>query len=273
MHTFGAMKLWAISDLHLDFAENRRVLARLPAHPEDWLALAGDVSHRLEHLELCLKTLRPRFRGVVWVPGNHDLWTETVGGEELRGEAKYLRQVELCRAHGVHTPEDPYPELEVGGRRHLLVPLHLLYDYSFRPPEVPLDGAVAWAVERGILCADEHYLHPDPYPSRQAWCEARCAAAERRLARLDPHLPLLLVSHFPLRRDLVQINIPRFAIWCGTTRTEQWHRRFNVVKVVSGHLHVPSRRTVDGVEFCEVSLGYPKQWRLWPLRRGLKRVL
>ncbi len=71
----------------------------------------------------------------------------------------------------------------------------------------------------------------------------------------------MLISHFPLREDLIRMRIPRFRIWCGTTITEQWHTRFNVAVVVTGHLHVPRTVERDGVRFEEVSLGYPRQWR------------
>jgi hypothetical protein len=74
-------------------------------------------------------------------------------------------------------------------------------------------------------------------------------------------VPLILVNHFPLRRELAVLpRIPRFAVWCGTRLTEQWHRRFNVEAVIYGHLHLRSSRTIDGVRFEEVSLGYPRQW-------------
>ena len=106
------------------------------------------------------------------------------------------------------------------------MPTFLLYDYSFRPADVPLERAVAWAAETGVRCADEDLLAPDPYPSRDAWCHARVAETEARLRRLPPD-PLIVANHFPLRRDhAVLPRIPRFSIWCGTRATEEWHRRF-----------------------------------------------
>src|SRR5689334_24518215 len=49
-----------------------------------------------------------------------------------------------------------------------------LYDYSFRPDDVAAEDAVAWAAETDVVCTDEVLLHADPYPSRAAWCAARC---------------------------------------------------------------------------------------------------
>jgi 3',5'-cyclic AMP phosphodiesterase CpdA len=229
------------------------------------LLIAGDVGHRPSDLVFALQELSTRFAQLVWVPGNHDLWTtkheETGGDLELRGEQKYLHLVSICREHGALTPEDPFPEVRCGGTRVVVAPLFTLYDYSFRPDDVPLEQAVPWAMESRVLCTDEQYLDPDPFPSRVAWCNARCDATEARLAAVPEGLPLVLVNHFPLRRDLIRIRIPRFSIWCGTRRTEDWHTRFDVALVVSGHLHVPRTSSRDGVRFEEVSLGYPSQWQ------------
>jgi hypothetical protein len=106
-------------------------------------------------------------------------------------------------------------------------------------------------------------LLPDPYPTKEAWCDALVTRAERKLAdAVAEGLPLVLVNHWPLRQDLVTIpRIPRFSIWCGTKRTEDWHKRFNANVVVTGHLHVRRTNLIDGVRFEECSLGYPRQWQ------------
>jgi 3',5'-cyclic AMP phosphodiesterase CpdA len=256
------MKLFAISDIHLGYEVNRRALLELPPQPEDWLILAGDVGETTDHLEFALRTLRPRFRQLLWVPGNHDLWSLPGARPVARGEALYRQLVDICRSHGTLTPEDPYVVWEGDGPRSLIAPLFLLYDYSFRPPEVERERAVAWAVESGILAADENFLHPDPYPTRDAWCEARCRLTESRLESRAADMPVVLINHFPLRQDLVRLPaIPRFSLWCGTRRTENWHRQFGASVVVSGHLHIRATDYRDGVRFEEVSLGYPHQWK------------
>lgn len=256
------MKLYAISDLHLRHEINRRQLETLAARPEDWLILGGDIGETFEHLEFALRTLTPRFRQVVWVPGNHELWTLASDQPALRGEARYQHLVTLCRSYGVLTPEDPYPRWPGEGPERYLAPLFLLYDYTFRPEHVPVEKAIEWAVESGVLCTDEAVLYPEPYPSRAAWCAARCEVTEQRLAELPPEASTILINHFPLRYEHVRLpRIPRFSIWCGTRRTEDWHLRFRAEVVVSGHLHMPATLWRDGVRFEEVSLGYPKQWQ------------
>lgn len=255
------MKLWAISDLHVGYDDNRRAVQTLPAFPEDWLIIAGDTGETPAHLDFVLRTLRPRFAQVVWTPGNHDLWTPTTWTPAQRGVAHYERLVALCRRHGVLTPEDPFAKWPGDGPTRAVVPVFTLFDYSFRPAAVPREDAVQWAADTGVRSADEDLLASDPFASRDAWCHARVAATEQRLASLPDDARLIIANHFPLRRDLAVLpRVPRFSIWCGTTKTEDWHRRFNVEAVVYGHLHLRASKQVDGVRFEEVSLGYPRQW-------------
>jgi 3',5'-cyclic AMP phosphodiesterase CpdA len=256
-----ALKLWAISDLHVGYEENRRAVQALPAHPDDWLMLAGDTGETPAHLDFVLRTLTPRFAQLVWTPGNHDLWTPANWTPAQRGVPHYERLVALCQKYGVLTPEDPYAKWPGDGPTRAIVPAFTLFDYSFRPESVARDSAIAWAAQSGVRSADEDLLASHPYPTRDDWCAARVEATEQRLASLPRDARLIVIDHFPLRRELAVLpRIPRFSIWCGTTKTEDWHRRFNIEAVVYGHLHMRSSKEIDGVRFEEVSLGYPKQW-------------
>ncbi len=111
-----------------------------------------------------------------------------------------------------------------GGRR----PLFLLYDYTFLPPGCTTkEEGLEYAHGTGVVCTDEHLLHPDPYPSREEWCRARVAETERRLAELPDGLPLIPVTHWPLHRHPTEVLwYPEFAMWCGTVLTDDWHRRY-----------------------------------------------
>lgn len=253
-------RLWALSDVHLRYPPNREALARVEAHPGDWLILAGDIGEEFEHLTYAIDTLAPKFERLLWVPGNHELWTRPSKANEPKGVARYDAFVALCRERGVLTPEDEYVRWPDDASL-VLAPLFLLYDYSFVPEGISPENAVAWAAEEGIVCTDEALLAPEPYPSRAAWCAARCEATEQRLRAIPEGCRTVLINHFPLREDLIFIpRVPRFVPWCGTKRTEDWHQRFRAEVVVSGHLHVRSTKWRDGVRFEEVSLGYPGQF-------------
>jgi hypothetical protein len=259
------MQLLALSDVHVEHEVNRRGLLALTPRPDDWLILAGDVSDSLEGLAWTLDALSPKFARLLWVPGNHELWSGGADGSQgPRGVERYTALVNVCRAHGVLTPEDEYVEwpLRVDSRAVRIALLFTLYDYTFAPDDhTGHQRALAWAREQGIYAMDERRLHSDPYPSRQAWCAARVAEAELRLQDAAAQHALVLVNHWPLRHDLVRLGrVPRYSPWCGTRASEDWHVRFGALACVHGHLHVRASDVRDGVRCEEVSLGYPAHW-------------
>ena len=232
---------------------------------DDWLIVCGDVSELSADLEWALGVLRERFAKLVWVPGNHDLWSTPADPLQLRGEARYRHLVALCRRLDVLTPRTPTPS----GRGRAGPPRWRPSSCSTTTPSEatwppPRQQALARAHAAGVVCSDELVLHPDPYPSREAWCGARVRESEARLTACAPGLPTVLVNHFPLTRHPTRmLRHPEFAQWCGTVRTADWHVRFGAKAVVYGHLHIPRVTWCDGVRFTEVSLGYPREWRRW----------
>ena len=252
--------LWAISDLHVDRPRNRAAVEALAPRPDDDLLIAGDVADRDHDIAWALDALCARFRRVSWVPGNHELWTRPPA--TARGVARYQELVSLCRARGVATPEDPWNTFDHPDGDVVIALCHLGYDYTFGPEGLDRNQVVAWAADQRIRPRDEAWLHPDPHPDLPSWCHAQVAAAEARRASLPPEQGVVLVNHYCLRAELVRIyKIPRYAPWCGTRLTEDWHRRFPIRVAVSGHLHMRATDWIDGVRFEEVSLGYPRHWR------------
>ncbi|MEU8134753.1 metallophosphoesterase family protein [Streptodolium elevatio] len=279
--------LYAVSDVHTAIPSNFAIVEGIhPRNEGDWLIVAGDVAERPDDIAKTLGLFTDRFAQVLWTPGNHELWSSEpddadaaatgTDPDTLRGEARYRHLVELCRELGVHTPEDPYPVWTGAGGPVTIAPLFVLYDYTFLPPGTTTrEEALAAAYRAGVVCTDEFVLHPDPYPSRQAWCEARVAYTEARLAEAaDPDAPYVLVNHFPTVRTPTDVMwFPEFVQWCGTVHTADWHTRFPTAAVVYGHLHIPRTTWYDGVRFEEVSLGYPRERRDGLRRPVPRRIL
>ncbi|HLU59641.1 MAG TPA: metallophosphoesterase [Pseudonocardia sp.] len=264
-------RLVAVSDLHVRYPDNRAVVESLrPTGDGDWLIVAGDVAERVEDVTWALGLLRERFARVLWVPGNHELWTRGKDPVQLRGVQRYEALVRACRELDVLTPEDPFPVWDGPGGPATVAPLFVLYDYSFLPAGTTTSQeGLAAAYAAGVVCTDEHLLHPDPYPDRAAWCAARIEESQRRLDACDPDLPTVLVNHWPLTRHPTRVlRRPEFALWCGTTRTADWHVRYRAAAVVYGHLHIPRVTWEDGVRFVEASLGYPREWQPRDARNG-----
>jgi predicted phosphodiesterase len=258
------MNLLAISDLHLGRPANRKALDSIQRRPKDWLILAGDIGETEAELADAFALLRRRFARVIWTPGNHELWTtdDAPGSSQAtRGEERYAALIALARSFGVTTPEDPYPIWPGSNRRIVVAPLFILYDYSFRPPDVTGAEVVSWAAAEGIMSADETLLNSAPYSDLPAWCAARVAKTAARLEALPRGYSTVLVNHYPLEQAHALLpRMPRFAPWCGTRLTAGWHSRFRAVAVIYGHLHARRKFEQDSVQFHEVSLGYPEQW-------------
>lgn len=267
-------KLWAISDLHVAHRGNENIIDQLrPNEPGDWLIVAGDVAERTDDIVDTLRRLKARFDTVIWVPGNHELYTTAKDPLQIFGVARYDYLVQACRDIGVVTPEDRYPLFDPGDGAEpvRVVPMFLLYDYTFRPEGTTTAlQALAVAREANVVATDEFLLSPEPFGTRDAWSRARIEATRERLEAIDPAERTVLINHWPLRREPCDaLMYPEFALWCGSELTDDWHTRFNAAACVYGHLHIPRTTWYDGVRFEEVSVGYPREWQ----RRGLPHPL
>jgi Calcineurin-like phosphoesterase len=128
------MRLLAISDLHIAYQENRAYAESLAAaDPDDWLIVAGDVGEVFADVGFVLASLANRFARVIWVPGNHELWTLPSDPVAVRGVARYEALVKVCRRFGILTPEDEFPVWRGPGGPVTVAPLFTLYDYSPAP--------------------------------------------------------------------------------------------------------------------------------------------
>jgi predicted phosphodiesterase len=267
--------LFAISDLHLNYRANRDIAEALhPETPDDWLAVAGDVSHDANHLVDFLALMRSRFANVLWAPGNHDLWRR--GDDPLCGVARYRHMVDRCREINVLTPEDPYPIWPDAEGDIVVAPLFVLYDYTLRPDGATKHDAMARAATARVVCTDETFLAPDPHPNRESWCAERLRITRARLDAIPPSSRTVLIAHWPLHPGPVgRLRHPEFSLWCGTKETGDWHTRYRCAVAVYGHLHIPISEEYDGVRHEEVSLGYPRERaeRTRPVPYGLRKIL
>lgn len=259
--------LWAVSDLHIRAPGNREIFDTFvhPADPGDWLVVAGDIAEDLATVREVLRECNRRFHTVIFSPGNHELYSQQ--SDELKGRRKYEALVDMCRDIGTVTPEDAYQTF--AGRT--IVPMFLLYDHSWRSPELTRDEALEAARARGIVLTDAVAI--EPFADVAMWCRERLAYTVRRLAAVEG--PTVLVNHWPLVKEATdQLRYPDIAMWSGTRHTQSWPQRYKAEQVIYGHLHIPTRIEVQGVTHTEVSLGYPREWqatlpvrvdnKLWP---------
>lgn len=240
------MRIFAISDLHLDYAANREWLQQLPLHEynDDVLILAGDVSDRLILLDEAFKTLVRRFATVLFVPGNHDLWTtrERVHNSFEKLDALFAAAAE----HGVRT--DMFRDGNLA-----IVPLLGWYDYSFGPADDYLKAA--WADYRACqwpgyddIALTRFFTERNPTSSSPLLQDAK---------------QIISFSHFLPRIDLMPDRIPdkhrKIYPVLGTTVLDTQLRALGSRMHIYGHSHVNRRVTIEGVTYINNAFGYPAE--------------
>lgn len=122
------MRVFATSDLHVDYEQNAKWVVALSRHDfrNDILVLAGDISDSLDAVATTLTALADRFRKVLYVPGNHELWV--VRDPKLKSSSEKLREVfAIAENCGASTRPFQSPKLSI-------IPLLGWYDYSFGEP-------------------------------------------------------------------------------------------------------------------------------------------
>ena len=213
---------------------------------DDLLILAGDVSHKRQLLDHCLSALSRRFRHVLFVPGNHDLWVlgEKPGMDSLE---KFAIVQKIAADCGVSTDTIRLGPLSV-------VPLLGWYDYSFGKPGKALHNA--WTDYRACR-----------WPAGYGATEV-AAYFERMNALPSPDKSgtQITVSHFLPRIDLIPAFVPsRHRILdpvLGSTRLEHQLRKINPKIHVYGHSHINQSVWLDGIRYVNNAFGYPQETRI-----------
>lgn len=238
------MRLFAASDLHVDFKENRLLLNQLSDvdYKKDALIVAGDIADRLELIEETLSLLRSRFRSLFFTPGNHELWVRTGNYNSLE---KLDRILKLCDLLGVHTRPAKIDDTWI-------VPLFSWYDSAFSGmPET--DGAEleAWA--------DFHFCK---------WPAGLGEVSRFFLSMNEANIKsydgrVISFSHFLPRRELLpSVKFLRFKGLpkvVGCTGLDEQIRAVGSRLHVFGHSHIRCDRVIDGIRYVQYSLRYPRE--------------
>jgi predicted phosphodiesterase len=245
------MRVFALSDIHVDYGVNARWVSNLSTadYTEDLLILAGDVTDILGSLEWCLGTLAARFHKVLFVPGNHDLWVirDTAPGTSME---KLEKVASVAAAVGVSTTP-------VHSRGVSIYPLLGWYDHSFGKPsrrlrDVWMDyRACRWPqgfdderVASHLSSLTEAYIPDGATPDR------------------TDGQKVITFSHFVPRRDIVPPSKRLGKLLhpiLGSEQLERQLRRCGSSLHVFGHHHVNRSVQIDGVTYINNAYGYPHE--------------
>jgi predicted phosphodiesterase len=239
------MRVFTLSDIHIDYDVNARWIANLSnaEYLNDALILAGDVSDSRRLLDWCLSALAKRFKTVLFTPGNHDLWVI----REDR-EMNSLQKFDDVRA----VVESSGASMRAFRERGVsIIPLMGWYDYSFGEPSEELRSM--WMDYRACRW-------PSGYTEKDV--AAHFAAFNDEQVRVEGDT-VITYSHFLPRIDLMPEFIPSahkllYPI-LGSTRLERQLRSLNSSIHVYGHSHVNRQVKIDGVLYINNAFGYPNE--------------
>lgn len=241
------MRVFAISDLHVDYEENFRWVLSLSNsdHTNDILIVAGDMTDLTNIMSKAFQALRKKFLEVLYVPGNHDLWV--IRNKEKDSFARLKTISQVAQDTGVTT--GPYHNGSLS-----FVPLQGWYDYSFGQPNGKL--ASCWADFRACV-----------WPDNQDEKTLTSFFLKQNLDLLNiRNQTIITFSHFMPRIDIMPSFIPmerRFTYpILGTELLDLQIRQLNPSIHVYGHSHLNLEIHKDNIHYINNAFGYPHEKRI-----------
>jgi predicted phosphodiesterase len=244
------MRVFAVSDIHVDYEENNLWVSSLSNfdYVNDILILAGDISDSTSRIVTCFEQLTRKFMSVFYVPGNHDLWVRGTSRIETNSIDKFFQLLTIGRESGVITERKSIDNLKI-------IPLYSWYDLSFGKLNDEL--FTKWM-------DFSHCRWPETLETPTA--QNRFFLQKNNLEEIPAEQTVITFSHFLPRIDVMPGYIPyRFRdIYpvLGSPLLDQQIRALNSKIHIYGHSHVNRRLTVEGVKYINNAFGYPSETRI-----------
>ena len=238
------MRIFAVSDVHIDYEENRRWFEKLSEsdYKQDLLVLAGDVTDSLALLGRFFKDLRTRFWEVAFIPGNHELWVHRSNGMNSFEKLQCVR--DMAADCGIRTESFHFGSVSV-------IPLYGWYDYTFGQF---FDIMRTWADYTACKWPDDFdekritdYFINMNRPSLDA--------ARNKV--------IISFSHFVPRIDLMPSFIPperqRLYPILGSLLLKKQISILGSQIHVYGHSHLNRKVSIDNTLYINNAFGYPHE--------------
>ncbi|WIA44136.1 hypothetical protein OEZ86_010476 [Tetradesmus obliquus] len=285
----GTLELYAVSDLHTDYAANLEWVQQLDmttrgnsssssstSSTSRVLIVAGDVSDDIGILRATLEALTAKFTAVAFVPGNHELWVKgaTEHAASLRNGgatdsiAKLHAVLQLCEDLGVITQP-----MQLGGL--LLVPLLAWHHASFdRESDIEaIPRASAMTIADYAACKWPHdFPNAGQLGSSDtaAWFDAANESLQQpgwsllqQALQGEPRLDTVSFSHFLPHQHLLpekrMLSYPNLAKAVGSDFLWQRLQQLQPHMHVFGHSHFAWDMELQGIRCVQAPLCYPAE--------------
>jgi predicted phosphodiesterase len=241
------MRVFALSDIHIDYNANAKWIESLSLaeYKNDVLILAGDVTDIQKLLDWGLNMFTKRFKKVLFVPGNHELWVIRENGEK-NSLQKFDDVCAVVKSTGASM--EAFHEQGVS-----IIPLLGWYDYSFGEPSNELKST--WMDY--CSCRWPTGLTDQDIAARFiALNDGQNSVAGNKV---------ITYSHFLPRIDLMPEFIPSMHRILypvlGSVQLERQLRKLKPDIHVYGHSHVNRQVKIDDVLYINNAFGYPSETR------------
>lgn len=239
------MRIFALSDLHVDYSANKQWVANLSTsdYRDDVLIVAGDISDFVPLLVWCMSALAARFSKVLYVPGNHDLWVYRDGSQQTSLD-KFRQLQEVIGNCGGSMQPFHCNDLSV-------IPLLSWYDYSFGEPTAEL---ISMWMDYYACRWPGHYSMPDVAEYFHKLNTPALDIVNRTVISFSHFLPRidLMPSYIPQKRRILYPIL-------GSSKLEEQIRQLHPAFHIYGHSHVNRNVAIDGISYINNAFGYPQE--------------
>ena len=236
------MRIFAISDLHIDYKENRNWISALSEQEyiNDVLIVAGDICDKDEELSWAFIMLRKKFKRVLFVPGNHDLWVARKNCDD--SILSYENIINIAGDHDIDTQPVTMDKLTI-------IPLLGWYDYTFgRPTPMLVSNWLDYT----------HCKWPEDFKDKDVTSyfltinEQYLTIKNEKIISFSHFLPRidLMPSFIPLNHRIVYPVL-------GSMHLEEQIRTIKPFIHLYGHSHVNQHIVKEGIRYINNAYGYP----------------
>ncbi len=238
------MRVFAISDLHIDYEENYVWLSSLSDvdYQDDIIIIAGDLTDIPPLFTKGLEILKDKFKDVLFVPGNHDLWVIRNNGNDSLEQFHQLKQT----AEDIGVITEPYHHGALS-----IVPLYGWYDFTFGEPKQQLKtGWMDFTACKWPENIDETDITNNFVSMNEPFLKTR-------------NKFIISFSHFLPRIDLMPSVIPPrnrllYPV-LGSILLESQIRKLGSDIHVYGHSHVNIQKRKGNITYINNAFGYPSE--------------
>ena len=238
------MRVWTVSDLHIDYAENAEFVRSISIGPflDDILIVPGDLTHDFTMLKEYLILLKDRFAQVLFLPGNHDIW---IHNDDYKDSIeKFNAILKFCKQEGIETK---YTTSDVS-----IIPFYGWYDFSFGHPNEQIQRA--WRDFKRCRW-------PFPFEDvnlyflklNESWCSDSIIPSKIKISysHFLPFAKLVPSGVPPIVRSLIPVM--------GSISLGEQIKQFQPNLHIYGHSHLNRKAFVDGIRCLNNAYAYPRE--------------